>query len=99
MKFNGIYFFLISVVINSAFEMPSCECMEYLGFVTAAYLALKIGIGLLQCVRKSFFSSPTNVTKMGEWALVTGSTDGIGKAYAFALAKRGMNIVLVSCQN
>lgn len=28
--------------------------------------------------------------------MVTGSTDGIGKAYAFALAKKGLNIVLVS---
>ncbi len=42
-------------------------------------------------------SVPLDVTKCGgKWALVTGSTDGIGKAYAFALAKRGLNIVLVS---
>ncbi|CAG9814017.1 unnamed protein product [Phaedon cochleariae] len=34
--------------------------------------------------------------KYGPWALITGSTDGIGKAYAFELAKRGINIVLVS---
>ncbi|XP_028154997.1 inactive hydroxysteroid dehydrogenase-like protein 1 [Diabrotica virgifera virgifera] len=34
--------------------------------------------------------------KFGPWALITGSTDGIGKAYAFELAKRGINIVLVS---
>ncbi|XP_060518967.1 hydroxysteroid dehydrogenase-like protein 1 [Cylas formicarius] len=34
--------------------------------------------------------------KFGSWALITGSTDGIGKAYALELAKRGMNIVLVS---
>jgi short-subunit dehydrogenase len=27
---------------------------------------------------------------------VTGSTDGIGKAYAFELAKRGINVVLIS---
>ena len=41
--------------------------------------------------------SSLDVTKCGgKWALVTGSTDGIGKAYAFALAKRGLNIVLVS---
>ena len=29
-------------------------------------------------------------------AVVTGATDGIGKAYAIELAKRGMNIVLIS---
>jgi hypothetical protein len=29
-------------------------------------------------------------------AVVTGSTDGIGKAYALELARRGVNIVLIS---
>lgn len=29
-------------------------------------------------------------------AVVTGSTDGIGKEYARELAKRGLNIVLIS---
>ncbi|OAD61328.1 Inactive hydroxysteroid dehydrogenase-like protein 1 [Eufriesea mexicana] len=35
-------------------------------------------------------------TKFGEWAVVTGSTDGIGKAYAKELAVRGINLVLIS---
>ena len=30
-----------------------------------------------------------NVRNLGEWALIKGSTDGIGKAFAFELAKRG----------
>ncbi|KAK7789844.1 hypothetical protein R5R35_011237 [Gryllus longicercus] len=36
------------------------------------------------------------VSRFGSWAVVTGSTDGIGKAYAMELGKRGVNIVLVS---
>ncbi|XP_023712321.1 hydroxysteroid dehydrogenase-like protein 1 isoform X2 [Cryptotermes secundus] len=34
--------------------------------------------------------------KFGSWAVVTGSTDGIGKAYALELARRGVNVVLIS---
>lgn len=33
---------------------------------------------------------------LGNWAVVTGSTDGIGRAYSEALAKRGLNVVLIS---
>ena len=32
----------------------------------------------------------------GGWVLVTGATNGIGKAYALELAKEGFNILLVS---
>merc|ERR1712130_13981 len=32
----------------------------------------------------------------GEWALVTGCTGGIGREYALQLARKGMNMVLVS---
>lgn len=32
----------------------------------------------------------------GKWAVITGATSGIGKAYAEQLAKKGLDIVLVS---
>ena len=34
--------------------------------------------------------------KLGKWAVVTGATDGIGKAYAEELADEGMNVFLMS---
>jgi len=34
--------------------------------------------------------------KSGSWAVVTGASDGIGLAYCEALAKRGMNVLLIS---
>eukprot|EP01024_Parvocaulis_polyphysoides_P025503 TRINITY_DN2321_c0_g1_i1.p1 TRINITY_DN2321_c0_g1~~TRINITY_DN2321_c0_g1_i1.p1 ORF type:complete len:321 (+),score=32.54 TRINITY_DN2321_c0_g1_i1:46-963(+) len=45
---------------------------------------------------RHFLRPAVNVKKYGSWAVVTGSTDGIGKAFAFELAKLGMNLCLVS---
>jgi 17beta-estradiol 17-dehydrogenase / very-long-chain 3-oxoacyl-CoA reductase len=33
---------------------------------------------------------------LGKYAIVTGATDGIGRAYALALAKQGMSLILIS---
>lgn len=38
----------------------------------------------------------TLVERYGKWAVITGCTDGIGRQYAFQLAARGLNIVLIS---
>uniref|UniRef100_A0A8D2EC68 17beta-estradiol 17-dehydrogenase n=1 Tax=Theropithecus gelada TaxID=9565 RepID=A0A8D2EC68_THEGE len=33
---------------------------------------------------------------MGQWAVITGAGDGIGKAYSFELARHGLDVVLIS---
>lgn len=44
----------------------------------------------------TFIRPGKNLKKLGEWAVVTGATDGIGKAYCMALAKKGVSIIMIS---
>lgn len=37
-----------------------------------------------------------DIRTQGRWAVVTGATDGLGKAFAKAFAKKGLDIVLIS---
>lgn len=49
------------------------------------------------CLLCVLASTPgVNLSKCGKWAVVTGSTDGIGKEYALQLAAKGLNIVLLA---
>ena len=41
------------------------------------------------------FLNKGNLNRYGEWALVAGAAEGIGEAFALALAKKRMNLVMV----
>lgn len=43
----------------------------------------------LQFIWRQYLRPAKNLTKYGKWAIVTGATDGIGRAYCDALAKQG----------
>ncbi|XP_014791625.1 PREDICTED: testosterone 17-beta-dehydrogenase 3 isoform X1 [Calidris pugnax] len=59
---------------------------------------------LVKCIRFMKYIFPrvwsalpeTFFRSLGKWAVVTGAGDGLGKAYSFELAKRGLNIVMIS---
>lgn len=71
--------------------------LEYVGFVALILIAIHWSLSILSYIYRRLLATPLDVRKCGgDWALVTGATDGIGKAYAFALAKKGLNIILVS---
>ncbi|KAM8940313.1 very-long-chain 3-oxoacyl-CoA reductase [Pelodytes ibericus] len=68
-----------------------------LGLIAASWWGLRAAWLLVSAARVWVLGSGARVGPgIGRWAVVTGATDGIGKAYAIELARRRMNIVLIS---
>ncbi len=76
--------------------MEPC-CLSLIGVLGVLYAALYLLKPIFTFfIIKSFLSKRKDLKKAGEWAIVTGATDGIGKGFARALAKDGLNILLIS---
>uniref|UniRef100_A0A3Q3L507 Hydroxysteroid (17-beta) dehydrogenase 3 n=1 Tax=Labrus bergylta TaxID=56723 RepID=A0A3Q3L507_9LABR len=69
----------------------------FLGTAVIVYYGVKLLLFSRMLFPKVFFPQPKNFfSSMGEWAVVTGASEGIGRAYAFELAEQGMNVVIMS---
>jgi len=76
---------------------------ELSDFLYAIFVAIgvlfsaKYIVSILNEIFNRLFRGGKNIKKtFGSWAVVTGATDGIGKAMAFELARKGVHIVLIS---
>ncbi|XP_056140328.1 hydroxysteroid (20-beta) dehydrogenase 2 [Lampris incognitus] len=69
-----------------------------IGGLTVLFLLLKLA-WRCWCGFRTFVLSEVwqvDLKTYGQWAVVTGATSGIGKAYAGELARRGLDVVLIS---
>ncbi|CAM9382900.1 unnamed protein product [Ectocarpus sp. 6 AP-2014] len=57
---------------------------------------VRSALSVLASVFTTFLRPGKDLKKYGAWAVVTGATDGIGKAMAYQMAKKGMNVLLIS---
>ena len=80
------------VLLNKNYSL-----FEYFGLLVFGYVTLKLALKILNNLGTFLLrTGSVNLKNYGSWAVITGCTDGIGKAYAEQLAKRGLNVVLIS---
>ncbi|KAM6965624.1 17-beta-hydroxysteroid dehydrogenase type 3 [Aplochiton taeniatus] len=71
--------------------------LVFLGSVAVLFYGVKMLLFIRMLYPRLWFPLPKPFfTSMGEWAVVTGGSGGIGKAYASELASYGMNVVILS---
>ncbi|XP_023517363.1 very-long-chain 3-oxoacyl-CoA reductase-like protein At1g24470 [Cucurbita pepo subsp. pepo] len=66
--------------------------LSLLGFFTI----LSHSTTVVQWVFRVFLRPSKDLRYYGSWGVVTGATDGIGKSFAYQLARAGLNLILVS---
>lgn len=73
-------------------EVISIACTLIVSFQILRFLFKLI----YNFITVTFRVNAVNLSDVGKWAIVTGATDGIGKAFAEYLAKQKKNIILIS---
>lgn len=94
----------VTATIESTSPNPIARAMLYVVFIVGTFKATSFVLSLIALMVDAFVLPPvqwsrygaSKIKGSGDWAVVTGASDGIGKEYALQLAQRGLNVVLVS---
>mmetsp|Transcript_23503 Transcript_23503/g.40183 ORF Transcript_23503/g.40183 Transcript_23503/m.40183 type:complete len:307 (+) Transcript_23503:26-946(+) len=70
--------------------------LEIIGAISLVLIVAKFVFWILKHFTKPSDAVLKKLASKGSWAVVTGASDGIGKAYAITLAKKGFNVFLLS---
>ncbi|EGC36080.1 hypothetical protein DICPUDRAFT_78235 [Dictyostelium purpureum] len=72
------------------------ESIKGISLIIGLGIVIRYAYRFIMFVYAFSLRAPVNIKKYGSWVVVTGATDGIGKAYCHQFAKKGLNICLVS---
>ncbi|EFO27920.1 hypothetical protein LOAG_00557 [Loa loa] len=72
--------------------------ISIIGWIYIIFTIYRLMLTLYNLVYPFFLAKPRDLHKLAgaKWAVITGATDGIGKGYAFELARKGFSILLIS---
>lgn len=77
--------------------MPCCASWTFIAHGLGCLVLTKFLYQTAMWIYTSFFRPAKRLQEYGEWAIVTGATDGIGKAIALELAKvQKLKVLLIS---
>ena len=82
---GGFFYVLIKYV-------ESKDPIRIVGIMTLLLAGWRISLS----VYRRLIQPPKDIHSYGKWAIITGCTSGIGKEYANYLAKKKMNLILIS---
>jgi len=83
---------IVKMLGDAAPEAVAAALLSSLGAIFLARFALSF----FNAIWRYFIRPGKDLKVYGKWAIVTGATDGIGKALCQELAKRRINVVLIS---
>ena len=75
--------------------VPKENFFYYFGLSVSSFFVIKYLFKIANNLFTFTFGG-IDMKKYGDWAIITGCTDGIGKAYAEKLAEKGLNLILLS---
>ena len=89
---------VISEISKSIREVTETFALIGLAYVSKLSLNFicKSFYGVKVYLLPKLFKNDKWLKSMGDWAIVTGCTHGIGLGYAKELAKKGINLILIS---
>ncbi|KAJ8383750.1 hypothetical protein AAFF_G00215090 [Aldrovandia affinis] len=84
------------VAQRPAMELPELF-LTSVGAAVVLFCALRLLWLLKQLFPKAWYPIPQSFfSSLGEWAVVTGGSEGIGRAYALEMARCGLNVAIIS---